>query len=89
MVILSMEFEIIDAVESYYKDDLDSQIDIFTWLNDRCKNTHRFADWLEEHGCCPICGEKMIYKKIQEYHSEVDYNNIEVIYVKTCPICGD
>ena len=54
MVILSMEYEIIDAVESYYKGDIETQIDIITWLK-RITRSVVFETWLESNHSCIIC----------------------------------
>ena len=83
-----MEYEILDAIESYYKGDIEIQKDIVMWLKKFSKSAV-LDNWLEMNGFCPNCGSEFDVIEVKEYHPEVDFNNIEYLYFKTCPNCGD
>ena len=81
-----MEYEIIDAIESYYKGDIEIQKDIVMWLKKFSKSAV-LDDWLETNGFCPNCGSELDVIEVKEYHPEVDFDNTEYLYFKTCPKC--
>ena len=82
-----MEYEILDAIESYYKGDIEIQKDIVMWLKKFTKSIV-FEIWLDSNGFCPDCGSEYDVIEVKEFHPEVDFYNIETIRYKVCPNCG-
>lgn len=82
-----MEYEIIDAIESYYMNDLEMQKAIVMWMKKYIKSPI-LDDWLETNGFCPNCGSEFDVIEVKEFHPEVDFDKVETIYYKVCPNCG-
>lgn len=85
-----MEYEILEAIESYYGNDEDVYASCILWLKEHSKGMmFKFTceEILEDMDRCPYCGEKLMKYEYDEYHDEVDaYEHRVESY---CPNCGE
>ena len=73
----NMRYEILDALEEFYKNDEEVLVDCLRALEE--------DDRVFEMGYCPNCGAKLISVNYREYHSEVD--DWEELAELVCPEC--
>lgn len=85
----NMSSEIIEAVESYHKDDEDMIAECMLYLVcANWKGRSPFWDWLESHNRCIHCGSKLKQQAYKEPHPELDGEWYETLYKLYCPVCG-
>lgn len=87
----NMEYEIVKAIESTYKDDKDLIKDCLYYLNKVCNSTilnRAIEDWFDENEYCIHCGCKLETKMYEEIHTELDGNPTETIQEIFCPYCS-
>lgn len=73
----NMRTEVLEALEEYYKDDIEILVDCLRYLGE--------DDKVDDLGYCAVCGSKLIEYSFREYHSEVDaYENLCEL---CCPNC--
>lgn len=85
-----MNFEIIEAIEEYYKDDEDILVDCLVYLskNHNKKLSYLAQDKLEEMDRCSECGSKLVPHTYEEHHTELFGNPIEYITELVCTNCN-
>lgn len=69
----NMRYEVLEALQSYYKDNEDILVDCLLYLDE--------SDELYNMGYCPNCGTKLEEFHYREYHPEVD------AYEEFCELC--
>lgn len=85
----SILYEIIEAIESYYKNDEDMIADCMVWLSDApLKGMSPFWHWLDNHNRCDRCGSKLKQRAYKEPHTEIGNGVYETLYEWYCPECG-
>lgn len=73
----NMRNEVLEALEEYYKNDIEILVDCLRYLKE--------DDKVFDLGYCTECGAKLIEYHYREYHSEVDaYENMSDL---CCPNC--
>lgn len=73
----NMRYEVLEALEEFYKNDIDILIDCLRYLEE--------DDEVYNRGYCPNCGTELISISYREYHPEVDaYETLSDI---VCPMC--
>ena len=73
----NMRNEVLEALEEYYKNDIEILVDCLRYLKE--------DDKLYDLGYCAECGAKLIVCHYREYHPEVDaYENMSDL---CCPNC--
>lgn len=91
-----MSCEIIDAIKQYDDGTEDSkelikQCLFFLYHVRESQNNNKLleliSDWFEENHYCIDCGTKLIEYEYAETHTELDYNNVEILNVELCPNC--
>lgn len=73
----NMRYEILEALEEFYKNDEEVLIDCLRYLEE--------DDEVFQRGYCPNCGTELIAISYREYHPEVDA--YETLYETVCPEC--
>lgn len=73
----NMRYEILEALEEFYKNDEEILVDCLRALGE--------DDRVFKMGYCPNCGAKLISVSYREYHSEVDA--YEILSETVCPEC--
>lgn len=73
----NMHYEILEALEEFYKNDEEILIDCLRYLGE--------DDEVFQRGYCTNCGAKLISVSYKEYHPEVDA--YEILYDIACPVC--
>lgn len=82
----NMSYEIIEAIEAYYKNDEDMIADCMLWLlygTDRAN----VWQWLVDHDRCDVCGSKLKQRAYKEPHNEIGNGVYETLYEWYCPEC--
>lgn len=89
-----MRFEIIEAIEEYYKDDEELLIDCLVYLSNIDMNDKEYRhlsylaqDRLEDMEVCSCCGAKLEPYTYEEHHTELFGCPIEYITELRCPNC--
>lgn len=85
----SMSIEILEAINEYYKDDVDTLIGCLVYLNNGnlryMKNLA--SEELERNNLCQFCGEPLEVVNYKEWHEEVGcYEPMTYMYCKNCDI---
>lgn len=81
-----MIYDIIEAIQYYYKDNTETMVDCLRWLSPL--DPIRCDDEIRRLGYCPNCGEKLQDFTWHVYHSEVDSPpRYEVEHEIMCPNC--
>lgn len=84
----NMSYEIIEAIESYYKDDEDMIADCMLWLaNAPWKGMSPFWEWLNDNSRCDRCGSELKQRAYKEPHNEIGNGVYETLYEWYCPEC--
>ena len=84
-------YEVIEAVEEYYKNDEDMIAYCLSYLRKFSNENDEFmlAEELRRMGRCPLCGGKLKEFTYKEYHSEIEGDNkFEIMHDVYCPECG-
>lgn len=85
----NMSYEIIEAIESYYKNDEDMIADCMVWITDnKTLLIVEADDWLYKHDRCLYCGSKLKQRAYKETHNEIGNGAYETLYEWYCPECG-
>lgn len=86
----SMFYEVLDAIEDFYKTDEEIQADCILWLkqitNDVKTQVH-CDEWLDKHHRCPKCGtvlQTYNYRQPQPYQEGIVYEDMSEEF---CPYC--
>lgn len=84
----NMSYEIIEAIESYYKGDEDMIAECMLWLSEaKWKGMNLFWQWLDAHCRCSWCGSKLKQQEYKEPHTEIGNGVYETLYEWYCPSC--
>ena len=84
-------YEVIEAVEEYYKNDEDMIAYCLSYLRKFSNENDEFmlAEELRRIGRCPLCGGKLKEFIYKEYHPEIEGDNkFEIMHDVYCPECG-
>lgn len=83
--------DLLECIEFTFRDDPDYAAEIAVWLKKnlmKC-NQEEIEDWLRARNRCPECGSSHIETKMQHHlHTELDYNQYELLPAQYCWDCG-
>lgn len=85
-----MIYDIVEAIEYKYGNDIDTVVEILMDLKENIDNQkyeYYIEEELESLGYCSDCGTKLEIIETQEVHTELDGNPIEYLYEPKCPNC--
>lgn len=82
-----MRFEVIEAIEEYYKDDKDMLVECLVYLahNENKNLAYLAQDKLEKMDRCCECGALLEPYTYEEHHTELCGSPIEYITEMLCP----
>lgn len=91
---MGMDYEVLEAIEVYFEDDIETMVDCYVWLNKLgCKGA---SDRLLALNRCPKCGSELSYHKTPvSYYETIDPSDlakkISTVYWtnKYCPYCRE
>ena len=86
----NMSIEILDAICDAYNDDKDLVVKCLFYLYHNStddKLNRQIVDIMSEMGYCITCGDKLTTYEYKETHTELDYNNEEIMSAEICRHC--
>lgn len=82
-----MEYEILEALETQFAQEKDYLAECYKWLYENIQNNLvkvAIEKWFDDNHYCIFCGKEMSFYEYEMYHSEVAFDNIEMMGIYVC-----